>query len=133
MLNFVLLFTIIISEMENLEQNFAQLNALVANYEYEKAFDLFYDEHLLEYENEDQSASSLLKHKQDMQQFLANISNKSATPISTIISGQITVTDWHYVYDHVQWGHQDFHEVTVQRWKDGKIIHERHHYKTDKF
>jgi hypothetical protein len=133
MLNFVSLFTIKISEMENLEQKLDQLNALAANFEYEKAFDMFYDESLLDYENEDQSASSLLKHRQDMQQFLASITNKSATAVSTLVSNDITVTDWHYVYDHVQWGHQDFHEVTVQRWKDGKIIHERHHYKTEKF
>lgn len=119
--------------MEGLAPKLEQLNQLVANYEYSKAFDLFYDESLCDYENENQSADSLAKHKADMQQFLASISNKSATPVSTLISDGTTVTDWHYVFDHAQWGHRDFHEVTVQRWNDGKIIHERHLYKTDKF
>lgn len=119
--------------MQDLASKLNELNELVAGFDYSKAFDQFYDESLKDYENEDQSADSLQKHREDMNQYLSSISNRSATVVNTLVSDDITVTDWHYVFDHNQWGHKDFHEVTVQRWKDGKIIHERHLYKTDKF
>ncbi len=117
--------------MDHLSQKLDALNKLVAAYDYEQAFELFYDESLQDFENESQSADSLQKHKENMKQFLASLSNKSATVVNTLVSDDITVTDWHYVFDHAQWGHRDFHEVTVQRWKAGKIMHERHHYKTN--
>lgn len=119
--------------MENLASSLEKLNQLVAGYAYEEAFDRFYDDGLLTYENEDKAADSLQKHREDMRHFLASITNQSATAVGTMVSDDITVTDWHYVFDHNQWGHRDFREVSVQRWKNGKIIHERHHYKTEKF
>ncbi len=119
--------------MENLASKLEALKKLAANYKYEEAFDLFYDEALLDYENEDQSSNSLQNHRDNMKQFLSSISNYSATAVNTIISDDITVTDWHYVFDHTQLGHKDFNEVTVQRWRNRKIIHERHHYKTSQF
>lgn len=105
---------------------------LVANFEYEKAFDLFYDEALVKHENEDEPIVGLSNQRLAMKQFLESISNKSAVQKNVLVSDDITVTEWHYIFDHNQWGHRDFIEVTVQRWRNGKIIHERHHYKTDK-
>jgi len=66
-----------------------------------------------------------------MQQFLGSISNQSAKLIESIVSADMSVTEWHYTFNHKDWGARDFREISIQRWKDGKIIHERHHYKTE--
>ncbi|MEM8525978.1 MAG: ester cyclase [Bacteroidota bacterium] len=105
-------------------------NQLIQNFEYEKAQQQFYHEELIKHENENAPTIGLVAHRNAMQHFLDSITNESATPLQVIISDDISVTEWHYQFDHKDWGHRDFRQVSVQRWKDGKIVHERHHYKT---
>jgi hypothetical protein len=35
---------------------------------------------------------------------------------------------WKYDYTHKEWGTRDYTQVSVQHWKDGKIIHEQFIY-----
>lgn len=35
---------------------------------------------------------------------------------------------WHFDYTHEEWGNRDYKQVAVQRWEDGKIVHERFIY-----
>ncbi|MFT4604547.1 MAG: hypothetical protein ACI9W4_001280 [Rhodothermales bacterium] len=35
---------------------------------------------------------------------------------------------WHFDYTHKEWGVMDYVQVAVQRWENGKIIHERFLY-----
>lgn len=35
---------------------------------------------------------------------------------------------WHFDYTHKEWGDKNYVQVAVQRWKDGKIVHERFLY-----
>jgi len=106
-------------------------NKLVANFQYEEAHDRFYHPDLVKHENENAPTIGLDKHRQEMQQFLDSISNASAKLLNVIVSDDISVVEWHYKFDHKDWGKRDFREVSIQRWRDGKIIHERHLYKTD--
>jgi hypothetical protein len=116
--------------MENLKEKVAAFNQLVQAFNYAEAHEHFYDDNLVKHENEDAPTIGLKQHKEEMLKFLASISNYSAQIKNTIVSDDISVTEWHYIFDHQEWGHREFDEVSVQRWKNGKIIHERHHYKT---
>ena len=33
--------------------------------------------------------------------------------------------EWHFDYTHSDWGPVKYDQVAVQRWEDGKIVHER--------
>jgi hypothetical protein len=116
--------------MENLQSIVKEFNKLVEEFKYAEAHDKFYDENLVKHENEDAPSIGLKQHKEEMVKFLSDISNYSVVRKNTIVSDDISVTEWHYIFDHKEWGHKEFDEVSVQRWKNGKIIHERHHYKT---
>jgi SnoaL-like polyketide cyclase len=116
--------------MQDLNQLVAEFNALVQDFKYAEAHEKFYDEQLVKHENEDAPTIGLKQHKEEMLKFLGNISNYSVVHKNTIVSDDISITEWHYVFDHKEWGHREFDEVSVQRWKNGKIVHERHHYKT---
>jgi folate-binding Fe-S cluster repair protein YgfZ len=116
--------------MENLKTLVTEFTALVQGFKYAEAHEKFYDENLVKHENEDAPSIGLKQHKEEMVKFLADISNYAVTHKNTIISDDISVIEWHYIFDHKEWGHKEFDEVSVQRWKNGKIIHERHHYKT---
>lgn len=119
--------------MQELKQRVEELNKLVASYKYTEAFDRFYDEGLIKHENEDPPLTGLPAQRKAMEHFLSCISENKATVKSVLLSDDISVTEWACSFKHKDWGQRDFNEVTVQRWKDGKVIHERHHYKTDKF
>ena len=116
--------------MSDLASTVRAFTALVAKFQYEQAHDEFYDEQLVKHENEDAPTIGLAQHRQEMKQFLTDISNASARLLQVVISDDMSVCEWHYQFDHQHWGHRNFREISVQRWRDGRIIHERHHYKT---
>lgn len=118
---------------KNLINMVAEFNKLVAAFKYSEAHEKYYHNELIKHENEDAPTIGLDNHKKEMKVFLSKISNQSAEMLNTIISDDISVTEWHYRFDHSEWGKRDFREVSIQRWREGKIIHERHLYKTEKW
>ncbi len=108
----------------------SDFNRLVAGFEYHEAHNKYYDEALVKHENEDAPTIGLHQHRREMEVFLSKISNQSAKVLNVTLSDDISVTEWHYQFEHTEWGKRDFRQVSVQRWKAGKIIHERHLYKT---
>ncbi|MCI4667066.1 MAG: ester cyclase [Bacteroidia bacterium] len=104
---------------------------LVKGFKYQEAHDKFYSDALVKHENENAPTISLEAHRTEMENFLASITDYSAELCSLIISDNMSVVEWNYKFKHKEWGDRDFMEISTQRWKDGKIIHERHHYKTE--
>ena len=117
----------------NLSNIVSNLNKLVADFKYHEAHDTFYHKELIKHKNEDAPTIGLDNHRKEMKVFLSKISNQSAKILNVIVSDDISVTEWHYKFNHADWGERDFKEVSIQRWKEGKIIHERHLYKTEKW
>lgn len=115
--------------MDELQKNINELIALIVQYKYAEALDKFYDENIITHENEDTPVIGLAAYKKRAEEiFYNNVSNYSAELKNIIISDDLSATEWHYRFDHKIWGHWDKIQLSVQRWKDGKIIHERHHY-----
>ena len=40
----------------------------------------------------------------------------------------VIISEWFVDYTHSEWGNVTHDQVSVQRWKDGKVIHERFYY-----
>jgi hypothetical protein len=116
------------------EQSFAERVAhftrLVEEFRYAEAHELFYDENLVKHENENAPVIGLAQHNREMEHFLSSITNASAKPLQTLLGENISVVEWEYQFDHQDWGHRHFRQLSVQRWKKGRIVHERHHYST---
>ena len=111
----------------------SDFNKFVANFNYEEAHNKYYHEELIKHENEDAPTIGLDNHRKEMKVFLSKLSNNTADLLNVVVSDDTSITEWHYKFDHTDWGKRDFKEVSIQRWKDGKIIHERHLYKTEKW
>ncbi len=104
------------------------LNSLIRQFKFKEALEKYYDENILTSENESPPVSGLEAYKKNLEVFIENVSNYSAKLLSVLISDGITVTEWHYKFQHKLWGNWDKVQVSVQRWKNGKIIQERHYY-----
>lgn len=116
--------------MESLKQRSAELNQMIADLKWLEATDKFYDEKIVSHENEDEPTVGLEQYRNGVIRFQKDVKNASATLKNTLVGDDVSVAEWHYVFDHPQMGRMDYIQVSVQRWKNGKIIHERHHYKT---
>ena len=118
--------------METLQQKVKAFNDLVGQQRWSEALEAFYDENVVSVDNENEPLKGLDKLKQGLKDFTANTKDISLKLKSIIVSDDMSVSEWHYVFTHTEWGRFDYGQVSLQRWKNGKIIHERHHYKTDK-
>jgi hypothetical protein len=116
------------ASVTDLEKSVHELTTLVGQFRFDEAFNKFYSQDIVSMENEDSSIVGLDAYREAGKKYLASISNQSAKLLSVIVSDGISVTEWRYTFDHKEWGHWDKVQVSVQRWKDGKIIHERHYY-----
>jgi len=119
-----------IEKLEGIVEDFADH---VESFRYEEAHDKFYHPELVKHENEGAPTLGLEAHREEMKHFLSSLSQPKAVLISKIVSDDMSVIEWNYSFHHKDWGKRDFREVSVQRWKEGKIIHERHHYKAEKW
>jgi hypothetical protein len=116
--------------MKTLKESVDELNALIREFKFHEALDKFYDESIVTHENENPPIVGLSAYREAAKNYLDSISNEKAELINVIISDTMSVTEWRYRFDHKTWGKWDAIQISVQRWKDGKIVHERHHYKT---
>ena len=118
--------------MKNLKETVREFNTMIENQQWEKALNTFYDENIISVDNEGEPVQGLDKLKNGLKDFEAKTSDTSVTFKNSIVSDDMSITEWHYVFTHKEWGKFDYDQLSLQRWKDGKIVHERHHYKTDK-
>ena len=113
---------------EQLTLSVNEQNSLIKELKYLQALDKFYSEEIISVENENPPIVGLAEYRKAGIKFLANTSNYSAELKNVIISDDMSVIEWHYKFNHKEWGIWDRAQISIQRWKDGKIVHERHHY-----
>ncbi len=62
-------------------------------------------------------------------EFLNNIIEfRAARVLDTAVSNNVSFVKWHFDYTHKDWGVRNYTQVSVQHWKDGKIINEQFFY-----
>lgn len=45
-----------------------------------------------------------------------------------LIENNLSATNWYYAFEHKESGSVNRHQLSVQRWKDDKIVQENHFY-----
>jgi hypothetical protein len=62
-------------------------------------------------------------------EFYGNITDFRGALIEGMgVGDDISFVVWHYDYTHKDWGIRNYSQVSVQHWKDGKIITEKFVY-----
>lgn len=94
----------------------------------------YYSEDIVNIENEGEPVIGLAAKSEKEEELLEYFANISAVPKNTIVCDNMSVTEWHYRFTNKQTGEKiDYTQLSLQKWKNGKIIHERHHYKTGRW
>jgi len=113
----------------NLKKSIEALNQLVLSGKAMEAFELYYSDDIVMQENDHPATIGKAANREREIAFFGAITEfRGAKVLSVGESGDKTFVEWHYDYTHKEWGVRRYHQVAVQTWKNGKIVHERFYY-----
>ena len=115
--------------MSTLLEKIYDLNDLVLQGRALEAFEKYYHDEVIMQENENSPTIGKEVNRQREKEFFAAITEfRSAKPVKVTIGEGISMVQWVYDYTHKDWGVRNYSQVSVQEWKDGKIIREQFFY-----
>jgi hypothetical protein len=115
--------------MANFKEQITDLNNLVLQGNILEAFDKYYDDNVIMQENEQSPTIGKLANRERELEFLANVEEFRGAHVVDVAYGEdTTMVIWHYDYSHKEWGVKNYTQVSVQNWKNGKIVKEQFFY-----
>jgi len=113
----------------SIENSLKDLNALVVEGKLMDAFEKYYHDDVVMQENANNPVIGKSANRQREIEFLNNIQEfRSASVNGVGVGADISFVVWSYDYTHKEWGVKNYTQVSVQNWKDGKIIKEQFFY-----
>lgn len=113
----------------DLRTNVDQLNQMVLEGKILDAFDKFYSPDVKMQDNDYPVREGFDVNREYEQSFVNGLTEfRGAKVLNTIISDDIAATEWWFDYTHKDYGVRNYKQVSVQRWKNGKIVDEKFYY-----
>lgn len=112
-----------------IEEALNDLNTLVQQGKLMDAFEKYYhDDVVMQENNEPPTVSKEANRKRELQ-FLDDVTEFRKADVQGIgIGDHLSFALWQYDYTHKDWGVRNYKQVSVQKWKEGKIISEQFIY-----
>lgn len=115
--------------MDKLLYNIHQLNQLVLQGRAMDAFERYYDEQVVMQENAGVPTVGKAANRERELEFYGNVTELRAIRVLDVAAGEnVTMVVWHYDYTHQQWGEKAYTQVSVQHWRDDRIVREQFFY-----
>jgi hypothetical protein len=115
--------------MSALLEKIDDLNDLVLQGRALEAFEKYYHDEVIMQENESSPTIGKEANRQREKEFFSSITEfRTARPLKITVGEGVSMVQWHYDYTHKDWGVRNYSQVSVQEWKDGKIIKEQFLY-----
>jgi len=115
--------------MSALLEKIDDLNDLVLQGKALEAFEKYYHDEVIMQENQSIPTVGKEANRQREIDFFSSITEfRTAKPLKVTIGEGVSMVQWHYDYTHKDWGVRNYSQVSVQEWKDGKIIKEQFFY-----
>ena len=115
--------------MTTLLEKIGDLNDLVLKGKALEAFDKYYHEDVVMQENESPATVGKEANRLREIDFFGSITEfREANAVDIAVGENISYVKWHFDYTHKDWGVRKYTQVSVQTWKDGKIVKEQFFY-----
>ena len=115
--------------MAGLLEKIDDLNDLVLQGKALEAFEKYYHDDVIMQENESlPTIGKEANRRREIEFFSAITEFRSAKPLKVTVGENVSMVQWQYDYTHKDWGVRNYSQVSVQEWKDGKIIREQFFY-----
>jgi hypothetical protein len=106
-----------------------ELNGLALKGKSMEAFEKYYHDQVVMQENEQAPTIGKEANRQRELDFYGKVTEfRGAHPLKVTVGDNHSMVEWHYDYTHQEWGNKNYTQVSVQEWKDGKIIREKFYY-----
>ncbi|HYV55008.1 MAG TPA: SnoaL-like domain-containing protein [Chitinophagaceae bacterium] len=115
--------------MKTIQERINHLNQLVLEGKSLDAFEMYYDDEVVMQENELQPTVGKEQNRKRENEFFNNVTEFRGARVLNVGSGDnVSFVTWQFDYTHKEWGVRNYTQVSVQHWKDGKIIKEQFFY-----
>ena len=114
--------------MKNFNENVIEFNRLVSTNQFIEAIDKFYSDQIIASDNGGEPTKGIVAYKEATDRFIKETTNLKSELLNIIISENMSVSERHYTFDHTKIGHWDSKQISVQKWKDDKILFEHHFF-----
>lgn len=115
--------------MQTIHKNLEDLNQLVLQGNAMEAFEKYYHEDVVMQENELPPTVGKAANREREEEFFSKVTDfRGAEVKGMAVNGDVSFVIWEYDYTHAEWGERQYTQVSVQHWKDGKIIKEQFFY-----
>ena len=116
-------------KQENLLEKITHLNTLAIQGKGLEAFNLYYHEDVQMQENENVPTVGKKENIERESAFFAEFEEFNMNgPLKVTVGDNVSMVEWHYSFVHRTEGPGEWKQVSVQEWKDGKIIKEKFYY-----
>lgn len=115
--------------MADLKTLVEELNQMILDGKILDAFEKFYAEEIVMQDNNYPARVGKAENRTYEEAFVNGLTEfRGAKVVNTLISDGIAVVEWWFDYTHKDYGVRNYHQVAVQRWKDGQIVEEKFYY-----
>lgn len=115
--------------MNTVKEKISHLNQLILEGKALEGFDLYYHDDVVMQENENAATIGKTANREREIEFFNNIIEfRGANVLNAAADDNVSFVKWHFDYTHKDWGVRNYTQVSVQHWKDGKIIREQFFY-----
>lgn len=113
----------------DLKANFADIKNLVLQGKAMEAFEKYYGDDVIMQENEAPATVGKAANRARELDFFSKVTEFRAVDVKAVAySDDLIISEWFVDYTHAEWGKVTHNQVSVQRWKDGKVVQERFYY-----
>jgi hypothetical protein len=113
----------------DLKAAFEDIKQLVLQGNAMQAFEKYYGEDVVMQENENLPTVGKAANRQREEEFFAKVVEFRGAEVKNVAFGEnVIISEWFLDYTHQDWGKGTYDQVSVQEWKDGKIVRERFYY-----
>ncbi len=115
--------------MNDIQTNVADLNAMIAGGKILEAFDKYYADDVVMQENSEEPRVGKEVSRKYEEAFVGGVVEFHGMKILNVAFGEnVAMIESWMDLTHKDWGRVARSQVSVQTWKDGKIVHERFYY-----
>lgn len=115
--------------MTSLLEKIQDLNQLLVQGKAMEAFEKYYHDDVVMQENDNPPTVGKAANRKREEAFFASITDfRGARPLMVSAGDGCTMVEWHFDYTHKDWGVRNYTQISVQEWKDGRIVKEKFYY-----
>lgn len=113
----------------DLKAAFEDIKDLVFQGKAMEAFEKYYGDDVVMQENETPATVGKDANRERELDFFSKVTEFRGIQLKQVAFGDnVIISEWALDYTHAEWGDRTYDQVSVQVWKDGKVVHERFYY-----